>query len=244
MLSPRVEHYVDNDSVAVHAIEIGMPSEDSVFVFVPGMINSADQGIEAVGDHINHRSIALSLRGRGRSSSPTAGYSFEDHVSDVNAVVTQLRLKRPIIVGHSVGAVIALRAASLLVEMQNLGGVVLIDFLPRYHAFGEKWVERVLSMNVNSMTEVAIREVANDSRAIDLSSELGALQAKAMLLTGEGPESLAPTNETAILSERFPELEVLVIRGAGHDLLSTHAGAVVDALKTFKSSKVDKPQLL
>jgi pimeloyl-ACP methyl ester carboxylesterase len=51
-------------------------------------------------------------RGHGGSSTPPHGYSYDDHGSDVVGLVHRLRLSRPVLVGHSMGGMVAAVVAS------------------------------------------------------------------------------------------------------------------------------------
>jgi pimeloyl-ACP methyl ester carboxylesterase len=55
-----------------------------------------------------HKVIAMDLRGRGLSDSPASGYSVEHHCGDVLSLIDDLGLKRPVLMGHSLGAFISL----------------------------------------------------------------------------------------------------------------------------------------
>jgi pimeloyl-ACP methyl ester carboxylesterase len=55
-----------------------------------------------------HKIIAMDLRGRGLSDKPLTGYSIDYHCKDVLAVMDDLGLKRPVLMGHSLGAFISL----------------------------------------------------------------------------------------------------------------------------------------
>ena len=57
------------------------------------------------------RLILLDLRGHGASSKPAAGYRVHDYTADVLALIRQEGLERLTIVGHSLGALIALLVA-------------------------------------------------------------------------------------------------------------------------------------
>jgi pimeloyl-ACP methyl ester carboxylesterase len=59
-----------------------------------------------------HRIIAYDLRGRGESDKPPTGYSLEQHGRDLARLLDHFGLARAIIVGHSLGAHIALRFAA------------------------------------------------------------------------------------------------------------------------------------
>jgi pimeloyl-ACP methyl ester carboxylesterase len=72
------------------------------------------------------RAVALDLAGRGRSPArPPGGYGWRRHAEDVLEVADRLGAERPTIVGHSMGAYVALEAAALAPE--RVARVVLID---------------------------------------------------------------------------------------------------------------------
>ncbi len=58
--------------------------------------------------------VALDLLGFGRSPKPRIDYTYDDHIAAVRYTLDQLGVKRPyILLGHSMGALIALRYATL-----------------------------------------------------------------------------------------------------------------------------------
>jgi pimeloyl-ACP methyl ester carboxylesterase len=72
-----------------------------------------------------HRVISYDLRGRGLSEKPASGYSEAIHVHDLNALITDLGLQKPVLMGHSLGAYISLGLAA---EMPGVvGGLILVD---------------------------------------------------------------------------------------------------------------------
>jgi pimeloyl-ACP methyl ester carboxylesterase len=73
----------------------------------------------------DHRCIALDNRGHGRSTPTPRAYSPRLFAEDAARLVEQLSLDRPIVVGHSMGTIIA---SVLAVERPDLvGALVLID---------------------------------------------------------------------------------------------------------------------
>lgn len=72
-----------------------------------------------------HRVVALDLRGRGLSEKPPAGYSVAHHCRDLLALMEDLKLKKPVLMGHSLGAFISLVFAAEYPE--RIGGVILVD---------------------------------------------------------------------------------------------------------------------
>jgi pimeloyl-ACP methyl ester carboxylesterase len=68
--------------------------------------------------------IAPDLRGRGHSDSP-GGYNLINHANDIKSILNKLHFKKAIIMGHSLGAYIAIVFASLFPE--HTEKVVLLD---------------------------------------------------------------------------------------------------------------------
>ena len=73
----------------------------------------------------DYRLIAYDLRGRGESDKPAAGYDLETHGQDLLALLDHFGLKRAVLVGHSLGAHIALRVAAH--HSARVSKLVLVD---------------------------------------------------------------------------------------------------------------------
>jgi pimeloyl-ACP methyl ester carboxylesterase len=71
------------------------------------------------------RAVAYDHRGHGRSTKPSAGYGFERTTADAAAVIRTLGLRRPVVVGHSWGANVALELA--VRRPRSVGALVLVD---------------------------------------------------------------------------------------------------------------------
>ena len=110
--------------VGLHLLEYGAGNERPV-VIVPG-ISTAAVGLDFVAAPLaaRHRILVLDVRGRGLSQAGE-GYTLTEYAEDVEAVVNQLGLDRPILIGHSMGArIVAFVAARGRV---TLGGTVVVD---------------------------------------------------------------------------------------------------------------------
>jgi non-heme chloroperoxidase len=57
------------------------------------------------------RLLVPDLRGTGWSSKPSSGYRPEDHAADVSSLIDALSLGRVVLVGHSMGGLVAQRVA-------------------------------------------------------------------------------------------------------------------------------------
>ena len=73
----------------------------------------------------DYRVLAMDLRGRGGSDKPATGYSIEQHGRDILALLDDLNVKRPVLIGHSLGAFISLAFAAHYPD--RVERVVLVD---------------------------------------------------------------------------------------------------------------------
>lgn len=87
-----------------------------------------------------YKLIALDLRGRGLSGKPPGGYLIEQHCRDIEAVIENFGIERPVLMGHSLGALIALVFTALRPELT--AGLVLMDGAG---CLSEEQLERVLA---------------------------------------------------------------------------------------------------
>jgi len=79
--------------------------------------------VETVGKE--YRAIIYDLRGHGSSEVGDGQYTIEGHVDDLLALITTLKLDRPVLVGLSMGGYIVLRALERAQE--RFRGAVLCD---------------------------------------------------------------------------------------------------------------------
>lgn len=70
-----------------------------------------------------HRVVAVDLRGHGESDAPLQDPSVEAYADDVAWLAAALGLDRPVLVGHSMGGLVALELASRL----DVRGLVLLE---------------------------------------------------------------------------------------------------------------------
>ena len=69
--------------------------------------------------------IAMDLRGRGLSDKPPTGYSIGNHCKDILALMNDQNLKRPVLMGHSLGAFISLVFAARYPK--KIDRLILVD---------------------------------------------------------------------------------------------------------------------
>ncbi len=72
-----------------------------------------------------HRVIAVDLRGHGQSDKPKQNYTMAAFANDLAWLCGQLQVKKPIVIGHSMGGVIGVELAARFPEVP--GAVVTLD---------------------------------------------------------------------------------------------------------------------
>jgi non-heme chloroperoxidase len=98
-----------------------------VFVHAGGMTHAAwDHQVAPVSRQFE--TVAYDCRGVGASDRPPAGYEIETHAADLENLIGALQLQRPVIVGHGVGAHIALCHAASSPETPS--ALVLVSAAP------------------------------------------------------------------------------------------------------------------
>lgn len=69
--------------------------------------------------------VAPDLRGRGKSDKPRSEYGWRTHVADIHDLVTEAGLAPFVLIGHSLGAGIAIRYAAMYPE--EVSALIILD---------------------------------------------------------------------------------------------------------------------
>jgi len=125
------------NDLALHYLEWG-EGEAPPILCVHGYTGSAD-AFNALARQLEdrYRILALDVRGHGESAwSPTGAYSYADQVGDLAEFAKQLRLDRFVLIGTSMGGIIAMAYAAEHAE--RLLGLVIKDIGPDVEAGSQR----------------------------------------------------------------------------------------------------------
>jgi pimeloyl-ACP methyl ester carboxylesterase len=144
-IPPRWQkRFIEHDGVRIE-YRVRAGSRTPV-VFVPGMSNRAAQYeednrlVDALGDRTI---LAISIRGRGESSTPDTGWTVAAQASDIAAVVSAEKLQRYHLVAHSMGVGYALHHA--LEHPESIASFTAADYRPGLAEVSEEWVQNMES---------------------------------------------------------------------------------------------------
>lgn len=106
----------------------GLASSSHIWNFVAPLL--AECGYEV---------MAIDQRGHGESAKPDSGYDFSTIIADDHALLTALRIEKPLLVGHSWGAMVALQYATLYPD--DVHSLVLVDGATSQFSLREGWTQ-------------------------------------------------------------------------------------------------------
>jgi len=120
------------DGSKVHYYETGNPKTDNAIILIHCWSCNADFWKDSFNAFPSFRVISVDLPGHGKSEAPYLHYSMEHLARAVDAVLRQAKVRKAVLVGHSMGSVVARQfykqfpsktAAIVIVDMpvQSLG---------------------------------------------------------------------------------------------------------------------------
>jgi pimeloyl-ACP methyl ester carboxylesterase len=201
----------------------------------------------------DYHCLAVDQRGHGDSEwSPIVDYGPDAHARDIGGLIEQLDLKRPVLVGQSLGGLHAMTYATHAAE--QLAGIALIDVGPGIGAAGaqrivdfamndpgpgalEDFVQRALVFNPRRDPRLLRQSLLHNLR--QLSDDTWTWKYDRRRIT---PEYFASTkNGVERLRDRTRAITcpVLVVRGAESDVYSeTQAAAFAASLPDGRCATV------
>jgi pimeloyl-ACP methyl ester carboxylesterase len=230
--------FVDNDGVGLHALDNGrLDASLPTVLAIPGMGEYADEYtwlLDALGDR---RVVVVDVRGRGRSDVPESGYTWEDHIGDLRAVVEALEIERPIVVAFSRGSSYGLGYA--LTHPDEVRGLVIGDYFARHVGLPAEIADQQLQSKIRGtpiserMSEHAVRRVVAESREVPLWDRLVELRCPVLVIRGGRKSALVGEDLAAQWRASLPSVQMEVVADAGHDLWSRDVDAYLAALRPF-----------
>jgi pimeloyl-ACP methyl ester carboxylesterase len=124
LTSPVRDAFVVAGAIRFHYVQWG--EQGTPIICLHGLTANAFC-FQALADNLSqrYRIFAYDLRGRGDSDKPEEGYGVPTHAADLAEIIDALELDRPVVVGHSLGAMIGVYFAANYPE--KLSKLVLID---------------------------------------------------------------------------------------------------------------------
>jgi pimeloyl-ACP methyl ester carboxylesterase len=192
----------------LHAVDT--PGGDPALLFLSGGFGTVRNWDRVIGQlDGKYRSVRFDARARGKSGR-SADYSVQAAVEDIGRAIDATGLERPILVGWSYGATIAVRYAAA--HPGRVGGLVLVDGAYPISMFDEAgkekvraqfrrlgWLMRIAAVFGRSarMSPAQSAEVVIEMDAVngELGPDFGALECPTVFVVGTGAHSGATEDE-------------------------------------------------
>jgi pimeloyl-ACP methyl ester carboxylesterase len=218
--------YLDN----APQIPAGLP-----ILFSPGITDFADEYTALLEHFLPRRVFVVEVRGRGGSEAPPTGYSVSDHVRDLVAVVDEEGLDRFHVMTFSRGTSWALDLA--LSDPGRVASFSIGDYPAVEVELPQTFADRMLSTTFRGkpvsdrVERHVLEEVQRASRARELWDRLPELGP--LLVARGGSGSLVNDDVVAQYRTVRPDVEIVTIPGAAHDLFRPDRTAYPSAIADF-----------
>jgi N-formylmaleamate deformylase len=257
-----------------HVLQYGGKHRPDLLI-LPGITSpaaTADFLATLVAD-MGYRVHVPDVRGRGRSDRAAAGqYRLTDYAADVAGLVEALGLRNPVVLGHSMGARIALAYAVLHAGAER-GLLILVDppvsgpdrgpypttresFLEQLHQayrgttaeevrrFYPRWPERELQLRAEVLATCDEQAVLETHAGFESEDIFGYWRAltQPAVLIRGGDSPVVPASAADDLHAANWAIEILSVPGAGHMVPWDNLPGFLDAVRPYLQAAVTNAQ--
>jgi hypothetical protein len=139
------------------------------FIYIPGMSGTAEESTQMLEAFDGVESIAMSMRGRGRSTAPNSDFSFDAHVADIVSFLAKYAEPGYYLHSYSVSTAFAL-AALAHKACPKPAGLVIGDYPARYPKLSPGWASWFSTLCVGGRRTIDNLSIEN-MQAIERDSE-------------------------------------------------------------------------
>jgi N-formylmaleamate deformylase len=232
-MSPWQSGTLDNRGVSLHYLR--SPAKRPHLLLLHGFSDDSGCWLPIANKLRSRYDITLlDARGHGKSAAPAGKYGYTEHSSDVAAAIAALGLNRPVLLGHSMGAITALETARRFPKL--IAGIALEDPPPWWvpararktnHASMQAWIRGVKRHTSRELIEMAAK--SSPGWAVAERMPWAAAKLRTSFEVIEGLQAASPDWGAALKSIKCP---TLLIRGdtADGSLISADDAAALERL--------------
>ena len=210
--------------------------------------------MQPIGDNLskNHNIVIIDLPGFGLSDEPKTVWTLHDYVECVHELLNDLKIKNPIMMGHSFGGKISLLYASLYdvkklvvfgspfkkeikklsLKTKILKGLKQIPGINKLESFAKKHIGSIDYRNASELMRKIIVEHVN----LDITEDVKKINCPTLIIWGTNDEAV-PLNDAYELESLIKDAGVVVYEGCTHYAYLERLGQTINVLNSFLSDK-------
>lgn len=245
-----IKKTVNNNGIKIQYYMSNQSNEKSSLILSMGIWEPASRALPLISRLLGRHCIAISYRGRSGSSTPKSGFDWSDHISDIDCVLKNEQINKPVFLGFSKGVSYMLGYLSMNIEIAH--GIIIIDY-PAIHSKLEQGAAKFWGNMLyngfklsNHIDIQALKCIELESTYKEFYDDLRKISCPVWLFIGTDTESNIPSNLTYedLLNYKssIKELEIIEFNYSGHMILDEELGKAVDYIKSILK-KIDNSSI-
>jgi len=234
-----VERFSTNDGIRLRWLDSAPDAPDGLpIVFSPGFSDYADEYVEMLHFMAPRRVVVVEVRGRGGSDAhEDADYSASRHAADLRAVLEDAGFDRFHLMTFSRGTTWGLEMAFSLRD--RVASISIGDYWAKEHGLTEALGRGMMATKFRGkpmtkrIQEHVVLSVFRESRERLFWSHLADMPCPVLLAHGTEDGRLVDEEGIAEYRAARPDIEVVTIHGAAHDLFRHDRHAYPRAVLAF-----------
>lgn len=212
---PEYDGFIQLKDVKMHYVVYGRGERPLVLIHGNG--GSAKSLAEAASYLADEYTVyVIESRCHGQSSDPGT-IDYESMANDTAQFIAAMKLKKPYIIGHSDGGIIALTLAARYLDIPgaiiSCGANTSPKTMKPYFIIGVKFNNMFHHDKLNDMM-LTLPDLTADM--------LGNITAPTYIVAGE--HDIMWLSDTVYMHEKIPDSRIAIIKGAGHSTYMSHDG--------------------
>jgi len=217
--------FATNGETTIHYLDTGPADEGAApVVFVPGITCVAEDYTDVLAA-FGRRVLVIDLRGRGRSSTPESGYTRDDHVRDIEAVLDHAGIGRFHLATFSRGTTYGLphalahpsQVVSIVVGDYICGEVGITDEGWALEFLRGRWRGTPVASRIREAALVGIVRESVERRYEDEVARLG-IPTVVVRSGAPGPDGQPFVNDVEQERWRRAGADIVTFEASGHDI--------------------------
>ncbi|MBP3461748.1 MAG: alpha/beta hydrolase [Bacilli bacterium] len=192
--------------------------------------------------------VIIDLPGHGKSEEPKRVYTLYDYVDCINELLKSLKIKNPILIGHSFGGKLSLLYASkydvkklvllaspykkeikkLSLKTKILKTAKKIPILNKFEDFAKKHIGSTDYKNASPIMRQILVEHVN----LDITEEVKKIKCSTLIIWGTNDLEV-PVEEAYELEKLIKDSGVVIYEGCTHYAYLERLGQTINVLKSF-----------